>query len=771
MHRFSSLMLVLVLGTSVTATMEYPVPIGLNTQGVHSWDRTMLFADRIKHAKLSTSNLDAKGWPKEDCNFEIYANIPNSAICGEHRISWEGQATVSGRGIVISDANYDPATDRGTATGTIACDNADPLSKGNVYLYFSNTSGGVRNVRCMMPGHDFTDTFNKATIANFETLSIPVIRFMDYLSTNHAAEHCPYPQTLSWAERRPADFSVQSTYYNGQSHSYTAASWEYIIELCNDYDIDPWINIPVPATDEYIRNLAQLFKDNLEPGRRVYTEYGNENWNFAGVFGYQADWVKAAAVAEVNQNPNSNLKMTSTGEERRPTGGFWYGYRYHARRSKEIGEIFVDVYGPGSRNTIVRPLLMFQRGFVYLHHLFNYITEEFGPLKEYFYAAGGATYFGFFPDGTDGIHSEDDLFTGWREGAAMMGAHVVPEGYDYTNNRPLWKRALDFTRSSALCNYHDIKSFAYEGSNGTDGPDDFYFSAHRSDRNIELLRYVIGSMWHGSGNDLWMWFTYSISGETQSTSFGGGNFGLVWYPQDTTHGKFRAIRELMSSPREPLTQGIVLPTTLNADTSVYIGDNLMQPDEARGVSMPRKASSVNDDIDYFLVNARVSGTYEIRYELASGIAGQGKVLLLMKAEQVGELIVPAGAIVSEPLSLELAEGMHTLKFVPKTGFDSVKGWNVKLTAISQSAVGGGSRLPSAYAQTPRISRSGSVVSVTLPKTDSFVAELFSLSGKKLLRTGTSDGVLHFDTAKLPTGSYLLKLRGAAGDALSHVIVP
>jgi hypothetical protein len=59
-----------------------------------------------------------------------------------------------------------------------------------------------------------------------------------------------------------------------------------------------WVNVPLGATDLCVAEIARRVRDNLPPGRRVYVEYANENWNFTpnkifslgmgvlGAFGY-----------------------------------------------------------------------------------------------------------------------------------------------------------------------------------------------------------------------------------------------------------------------------------------------------------------------------------------------------------------------------------------------------------------------------------------------------------------------------------------------------
>ena len=61
-----------------------------------------------------------------------------------------------------------------------------------------------------------------------------------------------------------------------------------MIALANASNTDLWINIPGPATDAYVAQLANLIKNGdvvngvayagLNPNLKVYVEYSNEVW-------------------------------------------------------------------------------------------------------------------------------------------------------------------------------------------------------------------------------------------------------------------------------------------------------------------------------------------------------------------------------------------------------------------------------------------------------------------------------------------------------------
>lgn len=68
---------------------------------------------------------------------------------------------------------------------------------------------------------------------------------------------------------------------NTSMYQTAAAGVDYanIVALSNYTEADAWINIPVKATDDYVRNLARYLKANLNPTLNVHVEYSNELWN------------------------------------------------------------------------------------------------------------------------------------------------------------------------------------------------------------------------------------------------------------------------------------------------------------------------------------------------------------------------------------------------------------------------------------------------------------------------------------------------------------
>jgi hypothetical protein len=65
---------------------------------------------------------------------------------------------------------------------------------------------------------------------------------------------------------------------------------EIMVELANQLNADPWINIPHKADNAYIYYYAKYMKEHLRPHLKVYIEYSNETWN--DLFVPQAEHMK-----------------------------------------------------------------------------------------------------------------------------------------------------------------------------------------------------------------------------------------------------------------------------------------------------------------------------------------------------------------------------------------------------------------------------------------------------------------------------------------------
>jgi len=179
----------------------------------------------------------------------------------------------------------------------------------------SIASDPVRDIHFIMPGFGstyLTNPFNP-DLLNFIG-DFQVIRFMDWMKTNGS------PIT-SWSNRNTQNYYTQ-TLDNG-------VAYEHIINLCNLTQKNPWICIPHKANDNYITQLATIFRDSLDPGLKLYIEYSNEVWNGSFSQSQYAD---------------------SMGNVMGYSGNPWeQGWQYYAKRSSDVMNIFETEFQNNSR--------------------------------------------------------------------------------------------------------------------------------------------------------------------------------------------------------------------------------------------------------------------------------------------------------------------------------------------------------------------------------------------------------------------------------------
>lgn len=170
-----------------------------------------------------------------------------------------------------------------------------------------------------------------------------VIRFMPWMTSD-------LPD-MTWADRPKKGRLSQADNYT----SFRGVAPEYIVELAKELKCDVWVNIPPLATNDYVQGLANLLKNSLPNTVKVYIEYSNEIWS-TGPHG-DSTWQGNANVrlaAEEIRRGNSNLNADGS------TDMAVLAMRRYARRTKEIGDIFVLVFGAASRNARVRPVYCYQ---------------------------------------------------------------------------------------------------------------------------------------------------------------------------------------------------------------------------------------------------------------------------------------------------------------------------------------------------------------------------------------------------------------------------
>ncbi|MFN3848929.1 MAG: PKD domain-containing protein [Spirosomataceae bacterium] len=145
-----------------------------------------------------------------------------------------------------------------------------PNYTSNIWLNITQSEQGnhIRNIRILREGDELTylaQPFYQPFLDKLQNFH--AVRFNEWSNTN-TGNFLP----VSWADRSRPNYFTQS--------SVGGVSYEYEIMLCNAIQRDAWVHIPHTASDEYIEQMAILFRDKLNPSLKVYVEYSNEVWNW-----------------------------------------------------------------------------------------------------------------------------------------------------------------------------------------------------------------------------------------------------------------------------------------------------------------------------------------------------------------------------------------------------------------------------------------------------------------------------------------------------------
>jgi hypothetical protein len=209
-----------------------------------------------------------------------------------YRAEWDGTGTVAFGLDAVTIASGR------TAAGRNFADLQVTPSDNGIYLRIDATSptDPVRDFHVWMPdwqGQRFAgqrwqpgDSFSPFHPLFLQRLKpFHTIRFMGMQETNSSS-------IRSWADRRDALDIRQGSGAGGTPSEpiVNGMSVEYMVQLANDLNANPWFNMPHMADDDFVRNFATYVRDHLKPGLTASVEWSNEIWNFG--WGFEASqWV------------------------------------------------------------------------------------------------------------------------------------------------------------------------------------------------------------------------------------------------------------------------------------------------------------------------------------------------------------------------------------------------------------------------------------------------------------------------------------------------
>ena len=575
---------------SVAATGQ--PSLGANLGGVSDWSRTHEFADVARHARRFGSPsapwdenavVDARGWPVGDAGVVLVCcQEPASGLGGTYRITFEC-ATTPTISLVASSGTISNVR-RDAATGRVSADLVVPDSGEQIMLAFRNTQGGIRGLSVIRPGAVAGQRFTSAFLSHNDRFA--TLRFMDWNLVNNST-------VTSWSQRTTLD---HASWRDG-----TGVPYEVCIDLCNALGTDMWVCIPARADDDFVRQLARLIRDRLDPSLRVHVEYSNEVWNWQFE---QASWNHDLALREAAAGDAIAYDGATDANVLR--------WRRIAREAVRVGRLFVQEFGAGSMGTRVRPVLAGQiawsRQFI---ESMRYVEAVHGRPRDLLFALAGAPYYNL---------GDLDARTDLTAVQVLDGLAASEEAIAQTTQ---------YETLAALTAWHGLAPFmAYEGGPDTFGGNNMLAKAqaHRDARIRPLVSRAI-RRWFSSGGGLYN--HYASGADEWETPFGA--WSLAERIQDVASPKILAMDDAARQPFPDVTLGA--STMAEIDARLHVE----RPDD--WASRPGPGLAATGDWFEYLLRVDRPGRHELRVRAAAYDAGAG-LAVEVNGQPQGTLSLP-----------------------------------------------------------------------------------------------------------------------------------
>jgi len=305
-------------------------PLGINLGGVTYYSSEIVFVDLFKHSQPFKSQAPGKKYGQGgplDLTDDGYlrslapgGQFADSIILSRPKLGYPAgtySCIYDGSGRI--DFAYGLTVQQRSA-GLIKVHVRSDQNLLSLRITKTDLADPVRNIRFIMPGFEETyscQPFHPAFLKRWQDFK--VLRFMDWQRTNNSKQ-------VHFSDRPTPRFQTQGG-PNG-------VALEYMIQLANTLDADPWFCMPHQATDDYIRRFAQIVKKHLKPDLKIYIEYSNECWN--AIF----------AQARYCRDRGKQLNLSDNDYQAQ--------LRYYSRRAVQIFKIWRQVFG--STRRLVRVL-------------------------------------------------------------------------------------------------------------------------------------------------------------------------------------------------------------------------------------------------------------------------------------------------------------------------------------------------------------------------------------------------------------------------------
>ncbi|MBL4716417.1 MAG: T9SS type A sorting domain-containing protein [Bacteroidia bacterium] len=607
-----TIVLILVFGSFSKAQNVYPKLIGIN---VSDDDRNLFFIDVVKSSgsweeldgngnTIGDAPIDSSGWPTTDFQMNLWDMRPLFAwvppmddpdsfqidLGGTYKLSYMGQADIYGwENWAESNKVYDSGTNTTTSDITITS------GAGQFVINFTNTNNGIQNIKLTRPDfdHNTSQRYNDPFIDRVKPFHLA--RFKDFTGTDgnchwdygttNTVLNAPQPIFQDWDDRPTVDdirYNVGALSKNGIVQQ--GFPWEDLIEVAKLMAVDPWICVPINATDNYVRELAKMLKSDLmdlDTSRNIYVELSNEVWNGSPGF-EQTYWNVDMARVEADTN---NI-IAADGE----TDTTMLGERRFVRRTIEISVLFQEAFGASLINDRIRIVLATQFGWVDRNlRMMNWAKKNVdaiagGVLSDHLYAWSGAPYYS----------SGSVEWTGSPE--------EIVAGYDaYRSNDNTTKTTL-----ITMANDENLKYVAYEVGPGTTGIGDANnvgdrVRAERLEGMYGIVQNAFTEDWFDLGGDEYMYFT--LIG-----AYGRyGQWGSLEDITDDQAPKYRALIDLIDTNYNSVV-------TLNPEDTEEL---TIYPNPSNSIINIKETGFLINKIEFYTTNGKLIPKEMLQYTNSS----------------------------------------------------------------------------------------------------------------------------------------------------------
>lgn len=374
---------------------------------------SLMFVDLFRTARpfqeLSVGiTVDANGWPTSIAQggvarTKLMETIPYGSIpYGEYIMLYEGSGQVGfGSGVTVQPLPSD-LLNQGYQGRTVTISSA---TVNGININISGISEGegnyIKNIRLIMPGgicgairNEWVADASSCSINNiFESFveklkfdrneivfnpyylnfmkDFNTIRMMNLMAASPGRSSCSDGDSpgdllescilhpVVWEDRAQlsdaawggtGNTSLSTEPYVTNRVARNGVPVEVLVELANQLDINPWVNMPHAADNDYISRFAEYVKQNLDSDLKVYIEYSNEVWN-VGFLGYHYAQIKGIENG-FDTLPNGFPYSIYRDEN------YFARLRYYSKRSVEVFDLWQAKFGGNSR--LVRVLSSFQ---------------------------------------------------------------------------------------------------------------------------------------------------------------------------------------------------------------------------------------------------------------------------------------------------------------------------------------------------------------------------------------------------------------------------